>query len=125
MKIERKTAGNVTILVLTGELDGFNLPEAGEMIDGLIEKGSRRLVLNLRQLKFINSLALGYLIKTAKRLKELDGELVLSEPSQFFQTTIKTLGIDQIFRIYADDQEAVQHFHAAAADVTDNPLPPP
>ncbi len=111
MKIERKTAGNVTILAFTGEFDAFNLPQVGEKIDTLIQKGCMHLVFNLRLLKFINSSALGYLIKTAKRLKELDGELVLSEPSKFFQTTIKTLGIDQIFRIYPNDQEAVKYFH--------------
>jgi len=116
MKIERKTAGNVTILAFTGEFDAFNLPQVGEKIDTLIQKGCTHLVFNLRLLKFINSSALGYLIKTAKRLKELDGELVLSEPSKFFQTTIKTLGIDQIFRIYPDDQEAVKYFHAHDAE---------
>ena len=104
MKIERKTAGNVTILAFTGEFDAFNLPTVGEKIDQLIQKGCTHLVFNLRLLKFINSSALGYLIKTAKRLKELDGELVLSEPSSSFQ-------FDQIFRIYPNDQEAVKYFH--------------
>ncbi len=113
MKIERKTAGNVTILAFTGEFDAFNLPTVGEKIDQLIQKGCTRLAFNLRLLKFINSSALGYLIKTAKRLKELDGELVLCEPSKFFQTTIKTLGIDQIFKIYPKDEEAVKYFHDA------------
>jgi anti-sigma B factor antagonist len=111
MKIERKTAGNVTILTFVGEFDAYNLPGVSEKIEALIETGCRRLVFNLRLLKFINSTALGYFIKTAKRLKELDGELVLAEPSKFFQTTIKTLGIDQVFRIYPNDQEAVKYFH--------------
>ncbi|MHC4550882.1 MAG: STAS domain-containing protein [Planctomycetota bacterium] len=113
MKIERKTAGNVTILAFTGEFDAFNLPQVGEKIDALIHTGCTHLVFNLRLLKFINSSALGYLIKTHKRLRELDGELVLAEPSKFFQTTIKTLGIDQIFKIFPDDQEAVKYLHDA------------
>ena len=116
MKIERKTAGNVTILAFTGEFDAFNLPTVGEKIDQLIQKGCTHLVFNLRLLKFINSSALGYLIKTAKRLKELDGELVLAEPSKFFQTTIKTLGIDQIFKIFPNDEESVKYFHDASGE---------
>ena len=116
MKIERRTAGDVTILAFTGEFDAFNLQTVGEGIDTLIQKGSLRLVFNLRLLKFINSSALGYLIKTAKRLRELDGELVLSEPSKFFQTTIKTLGIDQIFKIFPKDEEAVKYFHDASGE---------
>jgi len=116
MKIERKTAGDVNILAFTGEFDAFNLPQISEKIDDLVQRGCNRLVFNLHLLKFINSSALGYLIKTAKRLRELDGELVLSEPSKFFQTTIKTLGIDQIFKIFPDDQEAVKYFHDAGGE---------
>ena len=93
MKIERKTAGDVTLLAFTGEFDAFNLPTISEKLDNLIQTGVKKLVFNLRLLKFINSSALGYLIKTHKRLKEIDGELVLSEPSKFFQSTITTLGI--------------------------------
>lgn len=111
MKIGRKTAGNVTILAFSGEFDAFNLPVISEKLDALIQTGCTRLVFNLRLLKFINSSALGYLIKTGKRLKELDGELVLSEPSKFFQSTIATLGVDQIFRIFPADEEAVKYFH--------------
>ncbi|MHC4974292.1 MAG: STAS domain-containing protein [Planctomycetota bacterium] len=110
MKIERITAGNATILTLVGELDTNNLPGVSEKLDALIQKGVRHLVFNLRLLQFSKS-ALGCFIKTAKRLKELDGDLVLSEPSSSFQSTIKAFGIDQIFRIYPNDQEAVKYFH--------------
>ncbi len=111
MKIERKTAGDVTILAFTGEFDAFNLPTISEKIDALINTGCTKLVFSLSRLKFINSSALGYLIKTHKRLRELDGELVLCQPSKFFETTIKTLGIDQIFSIFGTDEDAVKHFH--------------
>lgn len=111
MKIERKTVGDVTLLAFTGEFDAFNLPTISEKLDNLIQTGVKKLVFNLRLLKFINSSALGYLIKTHKRLKEIDGELVLSEPSKFFQSTITTLGIDQIFKIFPVDEEAIKYFH--------------
>jgi len=112
MKIERREEPDgVTILTFKGEFDAFNLPKISEGIDQLVQKGRTRLVFNLKGLKFINSSALGYLIKTHKNLREYDGELVLSEPSKFFETTVATLGIDQIFKIYTTDEEAVKHFH--------------
>ena len=111
MKIERKKAGNVTILVFTGEFDAFNLPTISEKLDALIQTGCTHLAFNLKRLKFINSSALGYLIKTSKRLDAIDGELVISEPSKFFQSTISTLGIDQIFKIFPTDEEAVKYYH--------------
>lgn len=115
MKIERKEFGDVTVLYFTGELDAFNLAKISEKLDALIQTGRTRLVFNLKGLKFINSSSLGYLIKTHKRLKELDGELVLSELSKFLQSTVATLGLDQIFKIYATDDDALAHFRDAGA----------
>ena len=116
MKIERKQAGDVTILAFTGEFDAFNLPTISEKLDALINTGAKKLVFNLRFLKFINSSALGYLIKTRKRLAEIDGELCIAQPSKFFQSTITTLGIDQIFKIFPTDEEAVKYFHEAGGE---------
>ncbi|MFQ5845190.1 MAG: STAS domain-containing protein [Planctomycetota bacterium] len=116
MKIDRKTAGDVTFLAFTGEFDAFNLPTISEKMHTLIEKGCTRLVFNLHLLKFINSSALGYLIKTSKQLRELEGELVLSQPSKFFSSTVATLGLDQIFKIFPSDEDAVRYFH------TDEPV---
>ena len=114
MKIERKTAGNVTILAFIGEFDAFSLPQVGETVETLTQRCTQ-VVFNLRLLTFSDSSALGYLIRTAKRLKELDGELVLSEPSKRFQTTIKTLGIDKILKVFPSDEEAVRHLNEVAA----------
>ena len=116
MKIERKTAGNVTILAFTGEFDAPNLPQVEEKTDTPIQEGCTHLVFNFRLLTFVDSSALGHLIKTAKRLKDLGGELVLSEPSKFLQTTIKTLGIDQILRVFPSDEEAVTYFHETGGE---------
>ena len=116
MRIERKSDGDVTLLAFTGEFDASNLPTISEKLDNLIETGVKKLVLNLRLLKFINSSALGYLIKTRKRLAELDGDLVIAQPSKFFQSTITTLGIDQIFKIFPVNEEAIKYFHDAGGD---------
>ena len=107
MEIDHRTVGDVTILAFTGEFDVFNLPEVSGTIGALIHRGSTRLVLNLRQMRFITSAPLGYLLETAHLVKDLGGELVVADPSDHFQNATKTLGIDQIFRTFADENEAV------------------
>ena len=115
MKIEQRTTGDVTILEFMGEFDALSLPQVVETVEALTEKRCTQLVINLRLLQFSDSSALGYLIKTSKRFKELGGELVLSEPSRFFQTTIETLGIDQILKVFPSDDEAVRHLREAGS----------
>ncbi|MHC4163973.1 MAG: STAS domain-containing protein [Planctomycetota bacterium] len=110
MRIERKTVGNVTILAFAGEFDATDLAEADERVGVVVAEGRTRLVANLRELTFIDSMWIGYLLKTARRLKARDGELVLSEPSRFFQRVGQAIGIDRVFEIFPDDRAALEHF---------------
>jgi anti-anti-sigma factor len=117
MKIERTEAPDgITILTFTGEFDAVNLPKVSEEIDQHIENGHRRLIFNLGGLSFLNSSALGYLIRTHKTLREYGGELVIAAPSAFFRTTIATLGIHEIFRICPDDASAVEHLQGGVGE---------
>lgn len=114
MKLEkfRYDDGDLSVVILkfTGEFDTFNLPGFSERIDRMITLGDTRMVLDLHLLKFINSAALGYLIKTHKQLKERGGEMVLARPSKFLKKTLVTLGLDGVFKIYDTAENAVGHF---------------
>jgi len=113
MKIDRRTAGDVTIMAFAGEIDSDNLPAARDETDEVIQAGCERLVFNVGQLAFINSSALAYLITVHKRVQSMDGELVFSEPSRFFQTTIQHLGLEREFKVFPDDRAALEHLGAA------------
>jgi anti-anti-sigma factor len=115
VRIDRRTAGSVTILAFAGEIDSDNLPAARVETDGVIQAGCDRLVFNLGQLAFLNSSALAYFITVHKRVKSMDGELVFSEPSRFFQTTIKHLGLEGEFKVFPDDQAALEHLGEGGA----------
>src|SRR5438445_13249230 len=110
MKLEKPRYDDVVILKFTGEFDAFNLPTFSHKIDAMIQAGDRQLVLDLHALKFINSAALGYLIKTSKRLKEMKGEMVLARPSKFIQKTLVTLGLEGVFTAFGTVEDAIVHF---------------
>jgi anti-anti-sigma factor len=110
MKLEKRRYDDVVILKFTGEFDAFNLPTFSQKIDAMIEAGDRQLVLDLHALKFINSAALGYLIKTSKRVREMKGEMVLARPSKFIQKTLVTLGLDGVFTAFQTVEDGIMHF---------------
>jgi len=112
VRIERKTAGNVTILAFVGEFDAANVPSTIEETDGLIE-GCVKLVFNFRELTFIDSSGLGYLLKTMKVLRDRNGELVCSEPAKCFRNIIDVYGVGRVFKIFATDRAALAHFAEA------------
>ena len=110
MKLEKHRYEDVIILKFTGEFDTFNLPAFSERIDRMITAGDNQFVLDLRLLKFINSAALGYLIKTRKVLAEAGGGMVLARPSKFVKKTLSTLGLDDIFQMFDSVEGGVMHF---------------
>ena len=96
MKLEKHRYDDVVILKFTGEFDTFNLPGFSARID--THDRSRRQAARtrpVRLLKFINSAALGYLIKTSQAASpDEGGEMVLARPSKFVKKTLSTLGLD-------------------------------
>jgi anti-anti-sigma factor len=110
MKLEKRRYDDVVILKFTGEFDAFNLPTFSAKIDAMIEAGDRQLVLDLHALKFLNSSALGYLIKTNKRVKDLGGGLVIARPSKFVTKTLSTLGLESVFTVMQAVEDGIVHF---------------
>jgi len=95
-----------------GELDRFNVSEVRTVIDDLIERGETHIVLNLRDLRFIDSGGLTFLLDMRERLPRLGGEMVISSPSKLFRSTISAIKADELFRIFPDDDAALAYFES-------------
>jgi anti-anti-sigma factor len=66
MHISVEPRDDHAILHLRGEFDTYYVPLLQKEIDDLAKAGIVRVVLNLRLVKFINSTALGAIIKSSK-----------------------------------------------------------
>ncbi|MHC4958677.1 MAG: STAS domain-containing protein [Planctomycetota bacterium] len=106
MRIERKSDGDIEVLTLTGEFDATEVPNIEKEIDALVDDYRTRIVMDFSNLRWIDSSALGCLIRTQTRLRPLGGEQVLASPEGLVKTTIKTVGIDRMMRIFPDANEA-------------------
>lgn len=109
MKIDKEYLDEYAILSLKGEFDTFYVPSLQEEIDDLLERGIAHVVLNMRLVKFINSTALGAIIKAHKMCRAQDGDLVISHPSSFVRDVVGQVGLDQLLSIYENDEAAQKH----------------
>lgn len=110
MKLDHTTQGDVTVLEFTGEFDAFNLGPVSKAVDDMIDHGQTKLVFQLKKLTFLNSSALGYLIKARKRAQAAGGDAVLAEPSKFVRKLLATVGLDKLFSVYDGTDAALAHF---------------
>ncbi len=106
MQITPEARDRFTVLHLRGEFDTYYCPLLQEEVDGLLRAGETRVVLNLRLVKFINSTALGAILKASKALKKAGGGLALSKPSAFVRDIIEKVGLNRVVSIHGSDEDA-------------------
>ena len=111
MEIEEKESGGVTILGLKGRLI---LGEAADLvrdnINGLIQRGCRRLVLNLQEVSSIDSTGLGVIVGTYTFLSGQGGQLkLLGVPKRIRELLILT-DLATVIEIFEQEQDAVRSF---------------
>ena len=78
LTIEERHAGDVTVLVLTGQmlLDDGDLA-FGKRISDLIQRGSAKVVLDLGGVTYIDSSGVGMIVFQQKALKQHGGDMKL------------------------------------------------
>lgn len=122
MKIQRSVLDQgVAGIHLTGEFDAFAANPFLEQVEAIVQSGVERVVVNMRLVLFVNSTAIGSLIKARKRVRGLGGDLVLSEPSPRVKGTLETLGLGSVLNIFPSDEEAITHLSAQEGDAVDMP----
>lgn len=109
MKIETTVEGKHALLKLSGEFDTFHVAKLSEEISSLIGKKIYHAILNLRLVEFMNSTALGAILKAQKSMKEKGGDLVVARPSVFCKEILARVGLDRLIRVFPTDEAAAQH----------------
>ena len=115
MHITVEPSENHAILHLRGEFDTYYCPLLEQEIAGVQKSGVKHVALNMRMVKFINSTALGAIIKASKNLSSAGGKLVISRPSAFCRDILEKVGLDRVVPVFDSDELAVEGLGAGAA----------
>ena len=99
MRVGVERRENATLLHLQGDFDTFVCKPLLEKVDSLIDVGDRNVVLNLSRVKFINSTALGTIVKIRKTLQAEEGALAISSPSEVCRRVLGSVGLDKVLTI--------------------------
>ncbi len=108
MEIFEKRENGIAIFSLNGRLDSNTSPEFDEKITDSIENGARFIVVDCKNLDYITSAGLRILNKTAKKLKQLDGEIVLCSMEDYVKEVFEISGFDTFLPIVPDLETALE-----------------
>ncbi len=88
---------------LIGENDGMPLTEA---FDEQIENGFQNFILDLSDLKLINSSGIGVFITLLTKARKKEGDVVIVNPSSYIQNLLMITKLNSIFQIFDTNIEA-------------------
>ena len=108
MKIDKSLHDDYATLTLKGEFDTFYVPALMQDVEALVQRGINHLILEMRLVKFINSTALGAVIKAHKLCRAEGGELVISQPSPTVRDVMTKVGIDKLIQLCDTDKDATK-----------------
>lgn len=103
---ERSVVGDGLGLVeLSGEVDLYTAPRFKDDLVALIDAGVAAIVVDLSQVTFIDSTALGVIIGAVKRLHEHDGRLAIVAGSRPVVRILDITGLNKVLTVF-DTREA-------------------
>jgi anti-sigma B factor antagonist len=109
-EVDAVASGPHAIVIVRGEIDAHTAPTLRDRLMELVTDGIDRLVIDLRDVTFIESVGLGTLVAARKRLRPFDKSLclVLDGGQGVLRRTFEITGLDRVFPIHETVDEAVQ-----------------
>ena len=112
-RLEWEDLGDVTIVTFTDKkiLDEQPIQEIGEQLFSLVEEvGRKKLLLNFVHVEHLSSAALGKLVTLNRKIKDLEGKLVLCGINSSIIEVFEITRLNKIIEIRKDEQEGLQAF---------------
>jgi anti-sigma B factor antagonist len=113
MQIDERKVGEVTILDLKGKLtlgDGDELLR--NKINALVQAGTKKIVLNLGEVPYIDSAGLGEIVRTYTTVKKQEGMLKLLNLTKRIQDLLTITKLVTVFDVFENEPDAVRSFGA-------------
>jgi anti-sigma B factor antagonist len=108
LSFETRAVGGTTVLAVGGDVDLHTAPQLRDRIRTLVDEGTRRLVVDMTGVEFLDSTGLGTLLGSRKQLVALDGRLALAGLSDHVLKVFEITSLDQVFDIRPTVDEALR-----------------
>ncbi|MBN3906528.1 MAG: STAS domain-containing protein [Nostoc sp. NMS1] len=96
---------SVQVLELSGILDGVRGNELRREVNDLMANGADILLLDLKEVKFIDSSGLGALVSAMQTTRNANGKLFVCSISDQVRMLFELTKMDRVFKTFADQDE--------------------
>lgn len=103
--------GDILAIILSGSLDTTTTPEFNRQIQGHLDAGSSKMIIDCRNLGYVSSLGVGSLVALQTRLKRKGGVVKLAAIQGPVMDVIRSVRLDKMMDIYGDLEFARASFY--------------
>jgi anti-sigma B factor antagonist len=111
VSITERQVGDVSILDIEGNIiTGESAQTVRGLIRRLLAEGRRKILLNLAQVRWVDSEGLGELVSALVAVTRESGQITLLKVRGNIREVLEITGLDAIFAIYEDELEALNDY---------------
>ena len=107
LDIVTKKDKNAMIVSVKGRLDSLSANEFEEELSTLIDDGERAIIIDFSELDYVSSGGLRSIIYNLKKLKEINGKLILCSLKDIVKEVFDISGLSTIIPIYDSRESAL------------------
>jgi anti-sigma B factor antagonist len=104
-RLEVRNEGRSTVIVVSGELDLASSPALQEELDRVAASDSQMLIIDLRELDFMDSTGLSVLVRAHQRIEEQGRQLAMVKGPQQVQRLLSLTGVAERLRLVDTPEE--------------------
>ena len=103
---------NITLVNIQGSLSSTTSAQGIQDLQRVLDRGARKLVINLAELDYISSAGLHMFLILSKRLRHVQGELKISNAKGMVHESFGVSGVNAMIQLCDTDEDAVAAFKA-------------
>ena len=104
-----RTDGDALVVSVRGEIDLHNSPEfRTELLDLVVKHPSKRLILNLSQVPYMDSSACAVLLEALRRVRAVAGKMYLAAVQPRVKSLLEIARLETIFILVPDEADALK-----------------
>ncbi|MFZ0289430.1 MAG: STAS domain-containing protein [Candidatus Sulfotelmatobacter sp.] len=118
MQTDTRHIGDVAVLDISGRITlGEGNVMLREIVRELVDKGNKKIVLNLSEVQYIDSSGVGELVKTHTTIRNQGGQLRLVNLNKRVNDLLQMTRLSAVFDIDRDEASAIESFGGSSQAV--------
>lgn len=107
MQTKERSVPNGVMLELVGDLTYANREQFKSAVESIRQRGCRHLILNMEEVRFVDSSGLGLLALVSQNFKLSQGKVSMLKPQSYVREIMSLANIQKLIPVYENEQDAL------------------